>query len=220
MKHTKSKTEEIVEKRRKWRARERKRNNTHPDNYIIKEDPPLHAAKKREKERVAKFFKDNPEALEMKLKECRICKESKPITDFYLRADINTFRTECRPCQNKIRSKNRTTIGSGRHCYVLLRDARKRSRAKGMRCDMTKEELAEIISDTCPVLGIKLEVGGDSWQNSPSLDRIDNTKGYVKGNVIMVSHLVNTIKNKATPSQIKKVANFYMKLYKEKGLEV
>ena len=164
--------------------------------------------------------RDNPEALEMKPKECRICKENKPITDFYLRADSNTFRTECRPCQNKLLSKDRATIGSPRHCYILLRDARKRAKSRRMRCDITTEELAEIALDTCPVLGIKLEVGGDSWQNSPTLDRIDNTKGYVKGNVIMVSHLVNTIKNRATPSQIKKVADFYMKLYKEKGLEV
>jgi hypothetical protein len=65
-----------------------------------------------------------------------------------------------------------------------------------------------------------LEIGSDNWQNSPSLDRIDNTKGYEKGNVIMVSHMANSIKNQATPSQIKKVADFYMKLYAEKGITV
>jgi hypothetical protein len=64
-----------------------------------------------------------------------------------------------------------------------------------------------------------LEIGSDNWQNSPSLDRIDNTKGYEKGNVIMVSHMANSIKNQATPSQIKKVADFYMKLYAEKGIK-
>jgi hypothetical protein len=52
------------------------------------------------------------------------------------------------------------------------------------------------------------------------MDRIDNTKGYEKGNVIIVSRLANVIKNQATPSQIKKVADFYMKLYAEKGITV
>ena len=40
----------------------------------------------------------------------------------------------------------------------------------------------------------------------------------IKGNVIMVSHMANSIKNQATPDQIQKVATFYEKLYKEKGI--
>ena len=39
-----------------------------------------------------------------------------------------------------------------------------------------------------------------------------------KGNVIMVSHMANSIKNQATPDQILKVGNFYKKLYDEKGI--
>ena len=65
---------------------------------------------------------------------------------------------------------------------------------------------------------MKLKIGMDNWQNSPSLDRIDNDKGYTKGNVIMVSHMANSIKNQATPDQIQKVATFYKKLYKERGI--
>ena len=41
---------------------------------------------------------------------------------------------------------------------------------------------------------------------------------YTKDNVIVVSGLANKIKTSATPEQIKKVADFYASLYKEKGI--
>jgi len=39
--------------------------------------------------------------------------------------------------------------------------------------------------------------------NSPSLDRIDPTKGYVKGNVWIISHKANTFKSYATHEELK-----------------
>ena len=61
--------------------------------------------------------------------------------------------------------------------------------------------------------------GQNNWCTSPSIDRIDNSKGYTKDNIIVVSQLANAIKNQATPNQIQKVATFYEKLYKEKGIK-
>lgn len=74
--------------------------------------------------------------------------------------------------------------------------------------------------ETCPALGIPLlySDGRKLTWNSPSLDRIDPDLGYVKGNIIIVSHLANSIKNNASPSQILKVAQFYLDLYSRLGL--
>jgi hypothetical protein len=44
------------------------------------------------------------------------------------------------------------------------------------------------------------------------MDRIDNSRGYVKGNVIIVSQLANRIKTSATPDQIITVGQFYKNL--------
>lgn len=41
------------------------------------------------------------------------------------------------------------------------------------------------------------------------MDKIDPSRGYVKGNVIVVSGLANRIKTNATLEQIKKVYDFY-----------
>lgn len=72
----------------------------------------------------------------------------------------------------------------------------------------------------CPVTGVELHYGGRGGNddregvrggraNSASLDRIDNTRGYVPGNVVIVSYWVNTRKGDATPDQLRRIADFY-----------
>ena len=67
----------------------------------------------------------------------------------------------------------------------------------------------------CPALGVKMIPGGGSTKNSPSIDRIFPEKGYVKGNVVIVSFEANAIKFTATPDEIIKVGKFYKKLLEE-----
>jgi len=55
-------------------------------------------------------------------------------------------------------------------------------------------------------------VKGGNNNNSPSLDRIDNTKGYTPDNVVVVSNRANSIKRDATPDELMAVAKFYMQL--------
>lgn len=57
----------------------------------------------------------------------------------------------------------------------------------------------------CPILNIKLKYLGESSGNSfdhVTLDRIDNSKGYIKGNVIIISRLANAMKNEASFDQL------------------
>ena len=68
----------------------------------------------------------------------------------------------------------------------------------------------------CPALNIEMKAGSDSdWRLSPSVDRIDPSGGYVRGNVIWVSWLANCIKTSATPEQIITVGEFYKQLEEE-----
>lgn len=45
--------------------------------------------------------------------------------------------------------------------------------------------------------------------DSPTLDRLDNTKGYVRGNVIVVSYRANRLKSDATIYELRRLAEFY-----------
>lgn len=54
------------------------------------------------------------------------------------------------------------------------------------------------LPEVCPILGLKLEYGAGVNGNAPqhaTLDRIDNSKGYIPGNVMIISRLANAMKN-------------------------
>lgn len=68
------------------------------------------------------------------------------------------------------------------------------------------------IPRNCPILGIPLKHNkGKADDNSISYDRIDNSKGYEKGNVIIISNKANTLKRNATKEELKQLAEFYNK---------
>lgn len=73
------------------------------------------------------------------------------------------------------------------------------------------------LPEFCPILGMKLEYGSESNGNSPNhatLDRIDNSKGYIPGNVMIISRLANAMKNEASFSQLQTFIENYSYLIK------
>ena len=61
----------------------------------------------------------------------------------------------------------------------------------------------------CPVLGIELDWFAEKKQeNSPSFDRIDPKKGYVKGNVQIISARANRIKNDGLAEEHRLIAAY------------
>ena len=83
----------------------------------------------------------------------------------------------------------------------MLRAAK--SRAKRKNLDFNIELSDIVIPEFCPVLNIKLNTSPNNpSENSPSLDRIIPELGYVKGNVRVISHLANSMKSSASPSQL------------------
>lgn len=87
----------------------------------------------------------------------------------------------------------------------LLSSARQRARLK--RLDFNIDVSDIIIPEICPYLGINL-VHNDAANlaASCSLDRIDSSKGYVKGNVQVISYKANAMKNNATEEELVRFA--------------
>lgn len=70
-------------------------------------------------------------------------------------------------------------------------------------------EDVEWVSD-CPILGIKLNyysMGGRK-NDTASFDRIDSAKGYVKGNVRIISNRANMIKSDMTYDQLMNMVKY------------
>ena len=82
----------------------------------------------------------------------------------------------------------------------LLRSARNRSKRKNVECIISIEDV--IITDLCPVYGVPMI---RNTQYAPTLDRIDNTKGYTKGNVCVISRKANILKSFSTIDDLEKI---------------
>jgi hypothetical protein len=117
---------------------------------------------------------------------------------------------ECCRERDRRRSGTKPGVPKTLHNYrrKMLYSARHRARKDGIPFDMTMDDIPEI-PERCPLLGIPLVI----WQareehreNTPSLDKIDPSLGYVKGNLWIISTRANQIKNDATPEELMKVA--------------
>ena len=87
--------------------------------------------------------------------------------------------------------------------YRML--TRAKSRAKQSDIPFNLELTDIVIPETCPLLGIPIEIQPKKGYhpNSPSLDKIIPKKGYIKGNVWVISNRANTLKNDATLTELK-----------------
>lgn len=83
---------------------------------------------------------------------------------------------------------------------ILLRT---KKRAESKNIDFNLDESDIIIPKICPILEVPLIIGTKgNYEYSPSIDRIDNTKGYIKGNVQIISKKANSMKNSASQEEL------------------
>lgn len=93
-------------------------------------------------------------------------------------------------------------------------------RAKVKELEFTIELRDIIIPERCPILKIKLIKGTiTQHEGSPSLDRIDNNKGYVKDNIHVISYKANTIKNNGSVQDLKDIVTYLEELEKKKCIQ-
>lgn len=135
------------------------------------------------------------------------------------------LRGSCRQCEAKCNAKyikknkhkvvarykkywHAANSDKNRHAVLIIQHLRRKCRQQKIKFNLVATDI--VIPEYCPALGIKLERCGGN--NSPSIDRINPKKGYVRGNIIVVSLLANMIKSVATSDQIRAVANFYERL--------
>lgn len=88
--------------------------------------------------------------------------------------------------------------------------------AKLTRKGFSQEDRLELLEEMsipefCPILGIKLNYSGGNGQldgANPSIDRIDNSIGYTKDNIHIISLRANKIKNDATLGELTKIVEY------------
>jgi hypothetical protein len=125
-----------------------------------------------------------------------------------------TSTGQCLGCRAAIRStpaaKASRRRTKNKPVQRFLRAARDRAKAKGLPFSLKAADIRPLVVQTCPLLGIPLFYGAGRGHtpgpNNASLDRIDSTKGYVPGNVWIISSRANTIKSNATLEEFERIA--------------
>jgi len=86
--------------------------------------------------------------------------------------------------------------------YIMYLMAKTRAKKKGI--PFTIEVSDVVIPKLCPMLNIPLfQANGVLHDNSPTLDRREGSKGYVKGNIRVISYKANRAKNNLTLDEMK-----------------
>jgi len=95
----------------------------------------------------------------------------------------------------------KTPLGRAR---TMLAQAKVNAKLGGRDLDFNLDLVDIVIPSHCPVLGIPLDCAAERPSNNlPSLDRIDNNRGYLKGNVWVISWRANLLKKDASLAELK-----------------
>ena len=147
------------------------------------------------------------------MKECSRCRESKELSQFHKHANTKGgYQAACISCRKKMRNRpndnrirrewaTRNPIRNLHHCLKAT------AKRRGWDFDITEDDIA--VPLRCPIFDVPLVMGGPRTDNHASVDRIDNSKGYVKGNVVVVCWRANRIKNDSRPGELRLIADYY-----------
>jgi hypothetical protein len=92
----------------------------------------------------------------------------------------------------------------------MLTQLRNHAKDRRKEFNLTIEDI--VIPDICPILHIPIDrTAKGPHPNSPAIDRIDNSKGYLKGNVCIISAKANMLKSNLTIIQLERLLNYMRK---------
>lgn len=152
-------------------------------------------------------------------KICSQCKEEKLPAEFSLNnAAKDGLQYKCRTCDVKYQAQRRDANKDKFATYsreyqrgrrqnfnyrlqMLINASKQRAKLNDREHDIDVEDIKAIypVDGCCPIFGIKLEFNGAGFRDSsPSIDRIDSTKGYTRDNIQVISWKANRIKGAAS----------------------
>jgi hypothetical protein len=165
----------------------------------------------------ARIFKEqhkdnNPE----KWRICDVCNTQKNIWQFSLldktRTTTTEHKTTCKKCSRALKEKEkRDRDWKVDAAKLLYKNIKSRCKRIGREFSIELEDI--IIPEKCPVFGFELKrEDKQTWMCAPSVDRIDSSKGYIKGNITVVSRRANILKRDATVEELEQLLNYYKTL--------
>ena len=165
----------------------------------------------------------------MATKQCNRCFQSLPLFDFSKnKSSSDGLQYRCKPCdkqyQQKRRSDNKDYLLDYQRKYqanrrkdfeyrlqMLLNASKQRAALKNREHTITLDDVKALypVDGKCPVFGFDLEFNSQGFrETSPSIDRIDSTKGYTRDNIQIISWKANRLKAYATVEDLELLVAF------------
>jgi hypothetical protein len=94
--------------------------------------------------------------------------------------------------------------------------AKQRCKKSGLEFNLSVKDIS--IPNNCPATGIELNMNSGksgAYKNSPSLDRIDNARGYTRDNIQVLSQCANSMKGAATRQELINFAKWVLRTFGE-----
>lgn len=159
----------------------------------------------------------------MELKKCTKCLIEKDLSQYSKdKGGVGGFCYWCKTCasasslayhnrhKTRIKKRNKEYKESNPIKYLVW-CARYRAKNHNEEFSITEDDIS--MPNECPILKIPLFMGPLHNPNSPSIDRIDNGKGYIKGNVHVVSYRANVLKRDASVEELALLSKWINKTY-------
>lgn len=130
--------------------------------------------------------------------ECTKCRRVLPAQQFHKHKSCkNGINSVCKDCRKPLSKANyRKTTPE----YRLWCSAKQRAKQKKLEFSLKISDI--VIPEICPVFKSPIK--------RPSIDRVDNSRGYTVDNIRVISYRANAIKNNASIKEVEDVL-MYMK---------
>jgi hypothetical protein len=168
-------------------------------------------------------------ALVSNCKECNRCKKLLPVLSFSINKSAKDgLQSRCRECDKQYQTKRRlenkdSLLEYGRkytankrkdfnyRLQMLLNASKQRASKYNREHTITLQDIKDKypVDGKCPVFGIDLQFNSTGFRdNSPSIDRIDSSKGYTADNIQIISWKANSIKRNASLEELILLVNY------------
>lgn len=130
-------------------------------------------------------------------KICIKCDLDKNLSEYHKHKSLlYGFNNVCKDCRKIISKERYKTISKE---YSIYHRAKNRAVKKNLEFNIEISDI--IIPEECPILKKVMDI--------PSIDRIDPNKGYIKGNIQIISNRANMLKNNATLEEISLIYDYF-----------
>ena len=189
---------------------------------LLKEDMPSPKPNETPEQRAARLKRQSEYRARVKARDPEaFAKKARAAAAKYRLANLEKAKSAAKRWREANRDQFNATRKKWRarnQVRALFLEARSRAKTRGVDFTIELEDIPPM-GELCPLLGLPFPSGEErNGVTSPSLDRIDPSKGYVPGNVWIVGRRANMVKNDGTAEEHEKIAAAMRKWKTDHGL--